>query len=113
MTEQSLPASAGEPVRQLEAHLQGEIGQVVFGARQVVTHGPVRLYYIMRNRVLLYRLKQTPRAWIAQDVLRIPFKFVIFAVLVGPRARNTRMMLHGLADGLRGRRGPCPHEVAM
>jgi rhamnosyltransferase len=80
---------------------------VLFGLRQVVTHGPVRLYYIMRNRVLLYRLRPTPRAWIAQDIVRIPFKFFLFAVLIGPRRRNVRFMVRGLADGVRGRRGPC------
>jgi rhamnosyltransferase len=81
---------------------------VLFGLRQVVTHGPTRLYYIMRNRTILYRLASTPRVWIAQDLLRIPFKFVIFAVLLGPRRRNAAMMLAGLRDGLRGRGGPIP-----
>jgi rhamnosyltransferase len=79
---------------------------VLLGARQVVTHKPVRLYYIMRNRVLLYRLRHTPRAWIAQDLLRIPFKFAIFAVLVGPRVANVKMMVRGLRDGARGINGP-------
>jgi rhamnosyltransferase len=78
---------------------------VLFGAGQVVTHSPVRLYYIMRNRVLLYRSRATPRVWVAQDVIRVPVKFFLFAALIGPRRRNVAMMVHGLTDGLRGRRG--------
>ena len=81
---------------------------VLFGRRQVATHGPTRLYYIMRNRLLLYRLATTPRVWIAQDILRVPVKFLLFAVLIGPRARNARFMFRGLLDGIRGRRGPVP-----
>lgn len=89
-------------------HLGDDRHPVLAGRAQVVRHGPVRLYFIMRNRVALYRLPHTPRVWIAQDVPRVFAKFFIFSVLVGPRPRNVRFMLRGLLDGLRGRRGPCP-----
>jgi rhamnosyltransferase len=92
-------------------HELGDDRQSLLGYAQVV-HGPVRLYYIMRNRVLLYRLPYTPRIWIAQDLLRLPVKFLIFSVLVAPRLRNTRYMLRGLWDALRSRRGPCPLEAS-
>ena len=81
---------------------------VLFGLRHITTHGPVRLYYIMRNRLMLYRLPQTPRVWTAQDLLRVPVKFLLFSVLIGPRRRNARFMVRGLFDGIRGRQGPCP-----
>jgi rhamnosyltransferase len=91
------------------SHELGDAREPVFGGRaHVVRHGPERLYYIMRNRVELYRRAYTPRVWIAQDVIRIPVKFLIFAMLVGPRVRNTRFMLRGLLDGVRRRSGPCP-----
>ena len=89
-------------------HLGDDRHPVLAGRAQVVRHGPVRLYFIMRNRVALYRLPHTPRVWIAQDVPRVFAKFFIFSVLVGPRPRNVRFMLRGLLDGFRGRRGPCP-----
>jgi rhamnosyltransferase len=95
-----------------DAAMQHELGDarvaVLGGRAEVVRHGPQRLYFIMRNRVELYRRSYTPRVWVAQDVIRIPVKFVIFAVLVGPRARNVRYMLRGLIDGVRRRSGPCP-----
>jgi len=77
-----------------------------FGLGCIVVHDPIRLYYIMRNRLLLYRLQHTPAVWIAQDVPRVAFKFLLFSVLVRPRLRNVRFMLAGLRDGLLGRSGP-------
>lgn len=82
-----------------------------FGCGQVVVHGPVRLYYMMRNRMLLYRMPYTPRAWIAQDMPRVLAKLLLFSVLIEPRRRNLRCMLRGLSDGLRGRRGACPDDL--
>ena len=83
-----------------------------FGLGQVVVHGPVRLYYMMRNRVLLYRLPHTPRVWIAQDVPRVLAKLLLFSVLIGPRWRNLHCMLRGLVDGMRGRRGASPSDLS-
>ena len=96
----------------MEHHLGDERRPVLGGLHQVVTHGPVRLYFIMRNRVTLYRRRHTPRVWIAQDLPRVVAKFLIFSVLVGPRGDNVRFMLRGLMDGIRGRTGPCPLETA-
>lgn len=78
-----------------------------FGLGQVVVHGPVRLYYMMRNRIRLYRLSHTPRVWVAQDLPRVLVKLFLFGVLIGPRWRNLRFMLHGMYDGMRGRTGAC------
>ena len=77
-----------------------------FGLGHIVVHDPIRLYYIMRNRLLLYRLPHTPAVWIAQDVPRVAVKFLLFSVLIRPRLRNIRFMLAGLRDGLLGRSGP-------
>jgi rhamnosyltransferase len=82
-----------------------------FGGGQVVVHGPLRLYYMMRNRLLLYRMPHTPRTWVAQDMPRVLAKLLLFGVLIGPRLRNLRCMLRGLWDGVRGRRGECPPEL--
>ncbi len=82
-----------------------------FGLGKVVVHGPVRLYYMMRNRVRLYRMPHTPRIWVAQDLPRVLVKLFLFAVLIGPRARNLRFMLRGMLDGVRGRVGPCPLQA--
>jgi rhamnosyltransferase len=72
----------------------------------VVVHSPVRLYYMTRNRVLLYRRSGTPRVWIAQDMPRLLFKMFRFGLFITPRATNIRYMLAGLMDGWRGTSGP-------
>lgn len=76
----------------------------------VVVHGPQRLYFIMRNRVLLYRMRHVPRIWVAQDLPRLFAKLFLFGVLIGPRPAHWRCMLRGLWDGVRGRSGPCPAD---
>lgn len=78
------------------------------GLGQVTVHGPARLYYMMRNRVRLYRMRHTPGVWVVQDLPRVVLKLLMFSVLVAPRARNLRFMLRGLLDGWRGRSGACP-----
>lgn len=97
----------------MEHRLGDERRPVLGGLYRVVTHGPVRLYFIMRNRVALYRRPHTPWVWIAQDVPRVVAKFLIFSILVGPRGDNVRFMLRGLTDGFRGRSGPCPLETTQ
>lgn len=77
-----------------------------FGRKQILVHGPVRLYYIMRNRILLYWMPHVTPKWVAQDLLRIPFKFIIFALLVPGRWDNVRHMARGIWHGLIGRSGP-------
>jgi len=76
--------------------------------RGVVVHAPRRLFYMMRNRVLLYRRAYTPRRWIAQDVPRLIVKFLLFALLIPPRRKNVRSMLAGLRAGIAGRAAPPP-----
>lgn len=68
-------------------------------------HAPIRLYYMMRNRVHLYFRATTPGLWIAQDFPRLALKFVGFSLFVRPRVANARAMLAGIVDGLRGRLG--------
>ncbi len=93
-------------------HRLGDARQgLPFGLGQVVVHGSSRLYYMMRNRLRLYRMPHTPGVWIAQDVPRVLVKLFLFGVLIGPRMHNLRCMLRGLWDGLRGRQGACPPEL--
>ncbi|GHA88872.1 glycosyltransferase family 2 protein [Cognatilysobacter bugurensis] len=94
-----------------DARMTHRIGHTVrrlpLGLGDVVVHAPVRLYYMMRNRVLLYGRPQTPRVWIAQDLPRLALKLARLSLFVQPRRRNFRAMVSGLLDGLRGRSGPC------
>ena len=96
-----------------DACMQHRIGDDLRPSRWIRTgaliHSPARLYYMMRNRVLLYRRRETPLKWIAQDVPRLFGKLARMSLLVAPRVRNLRAMCRGLWDGLRGRSGPAPN----
>ena len=63
-------------------------------------HSPLRQYYIMRNRILLYQRSYSPWGWVLQDFWRMVFKLVFFAVFSPPRRLNVQMMLKGIKDGL-------------
>jgi rhamnosyltransferase len=76
--------------------------------RGIVVHAPRRLFYMMRNRVLLYRRGYTPWRWVAQDVPRLVVKFLLFALVIAPRRKNVRCMLAGLRAGIAGRTAPPP-----
>lgn len=93
-----------------DAVLEHSVGdQVVHVAgRALYRHGPLRQYYIMRNRIALYRLPYSPWGWVVQDFLRMGVKLVLFGLVFAPRRENLRMMARGLIDGLRGRSGPFP-----
>ena len=88
------------------AHMEHRLGDArrrLPGApRGVIVHAPQRLFFIMRNRLLLYRRASTPTAWIAQDLPRVLVKLLLFSILIGPRWRNLRAMLAGLRAGLQG-----------
>lgn len=71
-------------------------------------HSPTRLYYMMRNRVLLYGYKETPWLWIFQDIPRLCAKFLRMSLFVAPRVSYLVYMLRGLRDGLLRRGGPLP-----
>lgn len=93
-------------------HHHGAKRQRVPGLRRdVVVHMPRRLFYMMRNRVLLYRRGYTPKRWIAQDLPRLLAKLLIFSLLVSPRRANLRCMMAGLRAGMKGQTTAPPDDV--
>jgi rhamnosyltransferase len=75
-------------------------------SRHVPVHSPIRLYYIMRNGLLLARLPHVPSTWWMPNFKRLAAQLVFFSAFIPPRVRNLSMMLRGLRDGLLGVDGP-------
>jgi rhamnosyltransferase len=94
----------------LQARLHHRLGDrcMRLGGLEVAVHSPQRLHYIMRNRLLLYRMPHIGMAWKLNDVPRMVAKFIIFATLVRPQLDNAKAMLLGVRDGLLGRSGRLP-----
>lgn len=85
-------------------HRIGEKALNLAGVR-LATHKPVRRYYYYRNALLLCRRSYVPVSWKIHELTRLGIKFWIFALFSANRAADVRMMLKGIADGLRGRSG--------
>ena len=95
-----------------DAQMAHSIGEALLASRVkqdgVIVHKPFRLYFIMRNRVLLYRRPYTPTVWIAQDLPRLVLKFVGNALFLPERRQRLAFMCKGLRDAVRGRSGGLP-----
>ncbi len=72
---------------------------------RVPVHSPLRLYYVVRNSLLLYRKPYVTWRWATFDLGRLFFVMVFFSFACAPRFRNAAMMARGLWDGLLGRTG--------
>jgi rhamnosyltransferase len=90
----------------LEHVLGDDVVHVWPGGRyRLYRHGPLRQYYISRNRLVLYRRKYSPSGWILQDSIRFVFKLIMFGLVLPPRRENLRMIVLGMRDALAGRMG--------
>jgi rhamnosyltransferase len=69
----------------------------------IYRHSPIRQYYMMRNRILLYRKRYTPLSWAIQDFFRLSFKLMFVVLFFPQRRENIRMILKGIGVGLRGK----------
>jgi rhamnosyltransferase len=76
-----------------------------FKKRTLPVHNPLRLYYIFRNSILLYKRPYVSRKWFLNDIIRLLLMFIIFSTGVYPRKEFFMMMTRGIYDGLRGKNG--------
>jgi len=90
-----------------DAVMEHSVGDhvVQLGPYVIYLHAPLRQYYIMRNRILLYQRSYSPWGWIIQDFVRMLFKLMAFSLFIPPRRQNITMMLKGIKDGLTKKMG--------
>ena len=90
----------------LEHHLGDRLVRLPGRRQEVHVHGPIRVYYLTRNTLLLVRSGLLPHAWRLGYLVWVT-KFAGFNVLlVRPRGERLRMVARGLRDGVLGRTGP-------
>jgi rhamnosyltransferase len=93
-------------------HWLGDHRRTVLGAVTLVVHSPQRIYYMTRNRLLLYRRSYMPLKWKLKDLLRFLAKFAATVLLIRPRRENARMTAWAIRDALAGRGGKLgPHGL--
>jgi rhamnosyltransferase len=85
-------------------HRLGDHRRTVLNGITLVVHAPERIYYMTRNRFLLYRRSYVPLKWKLKDFLRVLAKFLATILLVPPRFEYARMTLRAIRDAaaLRG-----------
>ena len=73
-------------------------------------HAAWRYYYIMRNRLMLYRRYFTtfPR-WVMRDALGLSWELPRIILLEHGRGQKLSAVVQGISDGLRGKTGRHPH----
>lgn len=74
--------------------------------RNVHYHSPFRYYYILRNSLLMQRRPYMPLKWRVAEFIRCVRVFCFYGLFAPQRGACLRMMLRGIADGLRGLSGP-------
>lgn len=86
-------------------HRLGDHRRVVWNRIVLVVHSPLRIYYITRNRILLYWRRHVPLKWKLKDMLRMAAKFVALMLFVAPRLQYLRMTALAIWDGVANRGG--------
>ena len=93
------------------AHLDHELGEeprTVLGGVRILVHSPERLYYMTRNRMLLWRRAHMPLRWKLKDVPRGMVKVATALIFARPRREYLRMTLAALRDAAAGTGGARP-----
>lgn len=93
----------GAPTLRLRHELGGE--PVRFFGRNYPGHGPVRHYYLFRNAVALVGRAYVPLSWKSTELVKMPFRLVIYGLFMRPRLTHLRLSLLGIWHGLVGRHG--------
>jgi rhamnosyltransferase len=86
-------------------HRLGDRRHAVFNTFELIVHSPERVYYMTRNRFLLYKRPYMPLKWKLKDLLRWLAKFTATLLLISPRLEYARMTMRAIRDAFVGRAG--------
>ena len=91
----------------MEHRLGEKTLRVWFGRwRNLPSHLPFRYYFIYRNSILLRRRKYADPNWRRADIIRLILIAVILPLSSNKTLTCFRMILLGIAHGLKGKSGP-------
>ncbi|WP_174944422.1 glycosyltransferase family 2 protein [Burkholderia lata] len=94
----------GIPWLRMSHELGGEPVRVL--GRRYPMHGPIRHYYQFRNAIALMKRASMPLKWKSTELVKLPFRVVIYCLFPSRRGEHLAMVWRGIRDGLRGRLGP-------
>lgn len=85
---------------------ESEVQLWLFRWRCQPIHKPFRLYYIVRNSLLMYRMPHVSFKWISGDVLRLARLLLMYSIFSPQRVEAINFFFKGLVDGVQGVAGP-------
>ena len=92
-----------------DAHMRHQIGDrfihLPIIGRNIAIHSPLRLYYLVRNTIFLYKKPYTPRRWALLDGVNLVVKIGVSFIMADHRWSQLRRVWEGVRDGLSGRGG--------
>ena len=88
-------------------HALGDEPVKVLGRRYPM-HSAVRHYYLFRNAVALIRRGYMPWTWKSTELMKLPVRLLVYAMLPHGRGEHLRMALRGARDGWGRRLGRMP-----
>jgi rhamnosyltransferase len=86
-------------------HLLGDQRRIVFSRIKLMVHSPSRIYYMTRNRIMLYQRRYMPLKWKLKDALRMLAKFAATMTFIAPRLEYLRMTIWAIRDAIAQRGG--------
>lgn len=87
---------------------EGSVRLWFLPSRAQPLHKPFRLYYMVRNSLLMYRMRHVPLKWISGDVLRLVRLLIMYTIFSLERIESIRWFFRGFSDGLRNVVGVAP-----
>lgn len=64
-------------------------------------HKPFRLYFIVRNSLLMYRMNHVPLKWISGDVFRLARLLAVYMIFSPSRFESIKCFFGGFSAGIR------------
>ena len=85
----------------LKHRLGDDVIEIGFPIRRAIhLHSPARIYYFVRNSLLLYFRRYAPLAWIAPDAARLVALMVFYSLVPAGRAQYFGAILRAVRDAV-------------
>ena len=87
------------------AHFKHELGDMIrtylWGRVKVPLRSPVRTYYMVRNAIILYKMKHIPLKWKIYDFMRLNLRVLMYFIINSSRTKHIKSAFSAIYDGLR------------
>jgi len=87
------------------ARIRHELGDTIRtfcgGRIKVPLRSPVRTYYMVRNAIILYKMKHIPLKWKLYDFMRLNLRLLTYIIINTSRIKHIKSVISAIYDGFR------------